>query len=433
MQVNLNNKYGNKFVTNKNDKAIFLFFGLAMWLVIPILGIFPLLFFVHLNRKPHSKLNYLVCLLIVLTITIFVSSLDVISDLAVYIDNYEYLAKKNPFEISGGKGLEFVMWVVSYPIYVLTNGSRYAFIFFWSFVFNAITFFVIVKGFSPRNYGLLLLFIVATPNFLGYQGFLVRQYLATIIFLVAVVNLENKLVFWSIYLFSLFAHVANLLYLPAALLYDKVKILYSKTIRILFVLAGLTLTFSTSVIFDLAQLLQKVLPGQYGAAILAKTYRYSREQTASEDLGIAFVEHLLIFSIVIFLVRYQQMQSDKERLLIFSYPIFLFLMFIGRNVHLFSNRFAFILFPFTGLFYYLLIEFDWKFGKRSILTLLLVGKMLYFSYFLVSIDRGDIAFNYMDNRALSSNVFDYIESAYDGFTDDIKIKELPTDRSVTGS
>ena len=430
MQANLNKKYNNNFLTSKNDKAIFLFFGLAVWLVIPILGIFPLLFFVHLNRKRNSKLNLLINLLVILTITVFVSSLDVISDLAVYMDNYENLAKNNPFEISGGGGIEFVMWLFSYPVYLFSGGSRYAFIFFWSFLFNALTFFVIAKGFSPQKHGLLLLFIVSSPNFLGYQGFLVRQYLATVIFFIAVVNMDKKPLMWGIYLFSLCAHVANLLYLPVLLLYDKIKILQSKSIKVLLVLSGLTLTFSTSIVFDLAVLMEKVLPGQYGKVLLAKTYRYSREQLESTDLGIAFAEHILIFLIIIFFVRHKQIASSKEKLLIFTYPIFLFIMFIGRNIHMFSNRFAFILFPFTGLFYYLLIEFDWKIFKKEIIALLLIGKLVYFSYFLVSIDRGDVAFNYMDNQVLNSSVFRYIGSAYDGFTSDIKIKDLPANRYI---
>ena len=192
MQVDSKKNSKNNLFINTNDKAIVLFLGLALWIFIPILGVFPLLFFTHLNRKPNSRLNFLIILIVIFTITIFVSSLDIISDLAVYVNNYERLATKNPFEISGAQGLEFILWLVSYPIYIISNGSRYAFIFFWFFVFNAVTFLVITRGLSPRNYGLLSLFIAADFNFIGYQGFLVRQYLATSIFLVAVINIDKK-------------------------------------------------------------------------------------------------------------------------------------------------------------------------------------------------------------------------------------------------
>ena len=76
MQLKLANNYSKDILSDKNDKAIFLFLGLALWVFIPILGIFPLIFFIHLNQKSKSKLNVIVSLLVILTITIFVFSSD---------------------------------------------------------------------------------------------------------------------------------------------------------------------------------------------------------------------------------------------------------------------------------------------------------------------------------------------------------------------
>ena len=430
MEVNTTQNYGSRLYANQNDKAFFLFLGLALWFFIPILGIFPLLFFVHLNQKHNSTLNLLINILVALTITTFVSSLDVISDLAVYVDNYEKLGKENPFAISGGRGVEFVMWVFSYPIYLVSNGSRYAFVFGLSLLFNILTFLVITKRFSPQNYGLLALFIVSSPNFLGYQGFLVRQYFATVIFLVAVIYVDKKPLMWGIYIISLCTHVANLLYLPVLILYNKTRLLKSNVVKILLIIAGFTLSFSTSIVYNIASISEKFLPSQYASIILAKTFRYSRVQEEASDFGITFAEHLIVFLIIIFLVKNKNLKSSQEKILHFLYPVFLFILFIGRDIQLFSNRFAFILFPFAGLFYYLLIEFEWKIFKREIITFLLIGKIAYFCYFLLSVDKGDVAFNYMDNRVLSSNIFDYIEVVHHGFTEDIKIKDLPPNRFI---
>ncbi|MEM6614587.1 MAG: EpsG family protein, partial [Cyanobacteria bacterium P01_C01_bin.72] len=209
MQINSPNNSTINIATHRNDKAIYLFLGLALWFVSPILGIFLLLFFVHLNRQSKSKLNLAILLTVILTITVFVSSVVIRGDLAVYVSNYELLGRKTIWEISGGGGYEFVMWLFSYPIYKLTGGSRYAFIFFWSLAINLVTFLVIIKGFSPQKYGLLALFIVATPNFIGYQAFLLRQYIATVIFLVAILCTQRKIVMWALYALSLFTHVGN--------------------------------------------------------------------------------------------------------------------------------------------------------------------------------------------------------------------------------
>ncbi|MGL5836520.1 MAG: EpsG family protein [Waterburya sp.] len=425
MQANSITNNIKNFVGNRNDKAIYLFLGLALWFVSPILGIFLLLLFVHLNQKQDSKLNLLILLTVIITVTAFVSSVDIRGDLAVYVTNYEKLGKETPFEVAGGGGFEFVMWLFSYPIYILSGGSKYAFVFFWSLAINLLTFLVIIKVFSPRNYALLALFIVTTPNFLGYQAFLLRQYIATMIFLIALIYIDKKVVMWSLYLLSVFTHIANLLYFPILLLYNKVKILESKITVFLMVFVGITAAFSASIVFDLASLVAKFLPSQYASVLLIKTYRYGREQVASEDLGIAFVEQFILFVIIILLVNNKGVKSSQEKVLKFLYPIFLAIMFMGRNIFLFSNRFAFIFFPFGGLFYYFIIEHKLKIFRQEIIISLLLAKVIYFIYFMNIMNNGETVLSFMDGNTLGSNLFDYIEVVYDGFTEDVKIKELP--------
>ncbi len=367
MQLKLANNHSQDILSNKNDKAIFLFLGLALWVFIPILGIFPLIFFIHLNQKPKSKLNVIVSLLVILTITIFVSSADIISDLAVYVDNYGKLDTESPFEISGALGLECLLWIASYPIYILSNGSNYAFIFFWSFFANAITFFVIAKGFSPRNYGLLLLFIVSNPIYIGFQGFLVRQYFATLIFLIAAINIDRKPVMWGLYLLSLFAHLANLIYLPMLLLYDKVRLLGNKVVVVLIVALGVALPFSNTLVVNLSERVAGLLPGDYSMLIVGKTAYYAKERVNESSFIVPLIEHLLIFVIIFVFVKNKNFKTAKEKLIYFLYPILFILMYLGKDIDMFSNRVAFLLFPFGGLFYYFAIDHQWKIFKRILL------------------------------------------------------------------
>lgn len=425
MQVNIRKNSKNNLFINTNDKAIFLFLGLALWVFIPILGIFPLLFFTHLNRKENSKLNLLVILLVILTITILVSSQNIISDLAVYIYHYEKLGTQTPFEISGSQGIEFVFWLVSYPIYIISHGSRYAFIFFWAFVFNALTFLVITKGFSPRNYGLLSLFIVSTPSFIGFQGFLVRQYLATLIFLIAVINIDKKFLMWGLYLISLFTHIANIIYLPILLLYDKVRFIKTKIAKIIIVTAGIILPFSTSILINFVSFFAGYLPEPYNTIILLKVNFYSLNRANDNSYTVIFIEQIIIFLIILFLLRNKKFKSSREKFMIFLYPILLFLMLIGQDIHMFSNRFAFILFPFGSLFYYFLIEDKWKLFKKEALIFALVVKILYFGYFLYQMNAGNHVLYYLDTKVFNSSIFDYVEIVHNGFTNDVKIQSLP--------
>ena len=426
MQLNLNRNLRQYKLVDKNDKVIVLLLGLALWFVIPILGIFPLILFIHLNQKTKSKLNFLVSLVVILTITVFISSTDIISDLAVYVDNYGNLDKKSFWEISGGQGLEFVMWIVSYPVYLISNGSNYAFVFFWCFVFNALTFWVIAKGFSPRNYGLLLLFIVANPVYFSFQIFLVRQYLATLLFLIAVVNIDRKPMMWLFYVMSLFTHVANIIYLPMLLLYDRVHIFKNKIVVFGAVLAGLILPFSASLFVDIAQRFARFLPSQYAVAIISKTAYYSRDQTGGTDIIIPLVENIIILLIILIFLKKKKIQASQEKLLLLLYPILLILMFVGKDINMFSNRVAFLLFPFGGLFYYLIIEHDWRIFKGFAIALLLSIKLFYFNYYLHNISLDNNVFNFLDGKIYDSTAFDYVELAVHNFTEDVKIKQLPS-------
>ena len=425
MQVNLAHNSSKNILTHKNDKAIFLFAGLALWIFMPILGIFPLMFFVHLNQKPKSKLNIIVTLLVILTITIFVSSADVISDLAVYVDNYGNLGKENPFEVSGAQGFEFLMWLVSYPIYLFSNGSNYAFIFFWSLLLNSLTFFVVAKGFSPRNYGLLLLFIISNPIYYGFQCFFIRQYFATLLFIIAIVNIERKPLMWGVYLVSLFAHFANVMYLPVLLLYDKVRILGNKVVLVLMVALGAVLPFSQTLFVDLAERVASFIPSQYAQIILGKTAYYAKERANESSFIIPLLEHSLIFFLILIFVKNLKFKTDREKLVYFLYPIFYVLMYLGKDIHLFSNRVAFILFPFGGLFYYLAIDRDWKIFKKPILTFILCFKLMYFNYYLYTVYLGQRDFHFLNDKVYSSSIIDYIEITYHNFTEDVKIKDKP--------
>ena len=93
---------------------------------------------------------------------------------------------------------------------------------------------------------------------------------------------------------------------------------------------------------------------------------------------------------------------------------------------MFSNRVAFLLFPFGGLFYYFAIDQQWKIFKQPILVLIFTLKILYFNYYLYDISLGESEFHYLNDRVYSSTIIDYIEVTIDNFIEDVKIKEKPT-------
>jgi glucan phosphoethanolaminetransferase (alkaline phosphatase superfamily) len=112
----------------------FLFISLAIWFLMPIVGIFPLLIFVQLNLLKSDNLsknivflNNLVLILVVLTVCILLTSYTIYSDLVNYVQTYEQLGHLNPLDatLSYGIGTEFIPFFLAYVVYNLTNGSVY--------------------------------------------------------------------------------------------------------------------------------------------------------------------------------------------------------------------------------------------------------------------------------------------------------------------
>lgn len=94
-----------------NYSIVVLFFALAVWVVVPIVGIFPLLLSVQLNLlKPGKKskseifLNNLLLILVVFTVSVFFSSVSVKLDLIGYIADYQQLDRLTPFEAAESYG-----------------------------------------------------------------------------------------------------------------------------------------------------------------------------------------------------------------------------------------------------------------------------------------------------------------------------------------
>ena len=203
---------------------LLLFIAISTWILVPILGIFPLLLWLqlrHLKRaKTIHKNNNLVenifILCIIITISIFASSTTVYSDTAVYIDSYEKMNWNDIFNQSQsnsdiyGYGLEMVLFILCYPIKILSNSSPYYFLLFFSLFVNIATVYI-AKSVSKKYYFLLLIIIFSTVVYYNHV-FLMRQFLSNVFLLIAAINIDF-LTFWLLLPLSLFSHLSTLPYL----------------------------------------------------------------------------------------------------------------------------------------------------------------------------------------------------------------------------
>lgn len=204
-----------------NYSIVVLFFALAVWVVVPIVGIFPLLLSVQLNLlKPGKKskseifLNNLLLILVVFTVSVFFSSVSVKLDLIGYIADYQQLDRLTPFEAaeSYGAGFEFIIYLLAYPVYYLTNGAAYAFLFNHALIINTLVVFVISKRLSAKYYPILLMIVFSTPTYY-FQIQVMRHALSNTFLMAAITTIESSGISFFVFLFlSAFSHFSNFIY-----------------------------------------------------------------------------------------------------------------------------------------------------------------------------------------------------------------------------
>ena len=207
-----------------NYSVVLLFFALAVWVVVPIVGIFPLLLSVQLNLlKPGKKskseifLNNLLLILVVFTVSVFFSSVSVGSvklDLIRYIGSYKQLDRLTPFEAaeSYGAGFEFIIYLLAYPVYYLTNGAAYAFLFNHALIINTLVVFVISKRLSAKYYPILLMLVFSTPAYY-FQMQVMRHALSNTFLMAAIATIESSGISFFVFSFlSAFSHFSNFIY-----------------------------------------------------------------------------------------------------------------------------------------------------------------------------------------------------------------------------
>ena len=208
-------------VSNVNQYIIgFLCISLAVWIYVPIIGIFPLLLFIQVNllnnENPGKKMgliNNLVLILVVFTICVFFTSYTIYSDLIQYVQTYEKLGNMNAFEatVDYGTGTEFIPFFIAYFVYHLTSGSVYAYLFVHALIINVLIVFVISKRLSRKYYPVILMLAFSTPLYY-WQIIIMRHALSNTFLMVASTFIESSSISFLTYLIlSFFSHSSNII------------------------------------------------------------------------------------------------------------------------------------------------------------------------------------------------------------------------------
>ncbi|REJ56871.1 MAG: hypothetical protein DWQ58_05545 [Microcystis aeruginosa TA09] len=434
-----------------NYSVVLLFFALAVWVVVPIVGIFPLLLSVQLNLlKPGKKskseifLNNLLLILVVFTVSVFFSSVSVGSvklDLIRYIGSYKQLDRLTPFEAaeSYGAGFEFIIYLLAYPVYYLTNGAAYAFLFNHALIINTLVVFVISKRLSAKYYPILLMLVFSTPAYY-FQMQVMRHALSNTFLMAAIATIESSGISFFVFSFlSAFSHFSNFIYV-AILVFLRIitkpqisflKIFNLKNIKIrknkktnrmlaisilglIFIVALLGFSMGKSSLSPIISFVQELGFSDIARSVETRSIYYEKYNEGG-DLRNIFTIYLLFIGIggLISILDKQNISTQKLALTIIFLIQFIVYVFVVTTG--FAGRACYLLLSMNGIFYALIIES--KLTKIKILNVMVfsfVGLifMHYIRNFLIQLAQGWIMGEehiFFGGQPLQMNLFDYIK------------------------
>ena len=413
-----------------------LFFGLAVWVVIPIIGIFPILLSIQLDLlKPRRQkpkllsLNNLLLILVILSITIYVSSFDIFADTRVYLDIYRTLDTKGIFDNYIVKDrYEFVLFLFLYPINILTDGSEYWCLLIYALFVNSVVVFYISKHFSAKYYPSILIIVFST-FFYYCQIFYMRQFFSIMFVLMAMVCLESDFLLFIIWSFlAIFAHLTSAIYIAVFLLIrgiyfvkEKLKIRLQKKDKIfLYLVLGLLLAFVIHIglkiysdpkeVYTYVSNLLDLLPDRrLGNSIQV---RVDNNDARDTDLFVFTIfRAIAILNIGLFVVI-KNFKNLTPRLLsldlfyVMSLFQIAFILVTG-----FNQRIAFLFLAFYGLFFSIGLDDRSKikpFGVVSLLTMFTAAANT-FNFLTIQETMIDTTgWSFFDGQPLAMSLYDYI-------------------------
>ena len=413
-----------------------LFFGFAVWVVMPILGIFPLLLSIQLYLiSPGSKkakffsLTNILLLLVVLTVSLYASSINVFADTRNYLDVYKTIDTKGIFDNEYVRDrFEFVPFAFLYLLHILTDGSEYWCLLLFSFSINSTVAFLISKKISEQYYPTLLIIIFSTFFYYSHV-FYMRQFLSIVLMLIAIAYLESSwliFIFWSFLAF--FSHFSTALYIAICIvsklffsLKKRIKIKYDKNNRILLyvflaflfsilLFVGIQIYSNPKAIYGYVSTILDLLPQKtLSTSIQDRVNVYDGRD--AELFAFTIFRAVAMACIGIFVVAkgYKKL-TPKLLALDFIYLLSIFqIAFI--LVTGFNQRIAFFFLAFYGFLFHIGLNQTDKlkpFGIISSLTMFTAAANT-FNFLTIQVTMIDsTGWSFFDGQPLSMSLFDYI-------------------------
>ena len=419
-----------------------LFFGFAVWVSFPIIGIFPLLLSVQLDLLRPSKkssqllsLNNLILVLVVLTLATYISAFDVFADTKKYLDIYIALDRQAPWDnYIADDRFEVVLFFFFAVVHYLSNESIFWCLFSFALFNNALITFYVSKKLSPRYYPTLLIILFST-FFYYSQIFYMRQFLALAFVMAAIASMESSwILFWLFSLLAIFSHTSSIMFVLVCLVAQSVDLIANQLKRkkwetrdkvIIYLLIGLLfgafiygaiqMYNEPKIIYRLINNVLEYLPqGQVISSVQGRIENNDSRDTEIFEVTIFLI--IAIFSLGCFIVRrnYEKISPKILSLILIFFVSMLQILFI--LVTGFNQRIAYLFLAFYGLFFCIGLD-DLKinqvnkvksFGFVSALTVFVAAANTV-KFIDIQVKMVDIVgISFFDKQPLSMSLFDYI-------------------------
>jgi EpsG family len=403
-------------------RIAFLCISLAVWVLVPIVGIFPLLLSVQINllqseekTRRISFVNNLILTFIVFTVCVFFTTHGVNLDIALYSKDYERLADINIFEAASayGTGLEFVIYLFAYPVYYLTNGSVYAFLFNHALIINSLVVFVISKRLSKKYYPILLIFVLSS-QFYYFQALVMRQALSNVFLMTAITTIESSgISFWLYSFLSVFSHFSNIVYNFIAMLI-KITHVYNENNKINRNLLFFIFPVILLLLFQLYRTYGNVLGLENIFDIVQqRTDNYQGYNEENNYFTYPFVINSFIILLGFKLIPEKKVKLTTKTSLIIIFLLQIIALFLVSNIG-FAWRIGYLLLSMYGFFNVFVIEskiIEIQYVKIIIYITMLFLFLIQFSVLLRQMSQGWVVGQqhiFFNGKPLEMSLFDYI-------------------------
>lgn len=434
------------FTIDSKYRQIILASALAIWCVVPILGIVVLLFYCQINlssnlEAPKKKrfLNFIPILLVLFTIVTYIATFKSFNDTDTYIGIYELLGRESPFSFPV-MDMEPGSFILPKYVSLMTGGNPKIFLLFQSLTMNvAFTGYAIL--FVPEFYPLVILINIMSQGYY-FQLFWMRQ-IYSLIFIIPAIYTNIFIWRWFLLTLGFFTHSASVIYAFTFILTSAKDILSVSigTVRSKLKIRNridrpklVMLSLSLLIIIMFGPLFQYILQSAgllsilTGDTVTDKVSTYTTDDSNMAIFSLASQLRTILDYTTIFIFALAADYSKPNPLLTRWTILFVtvFGLYIGSYISGFNLRIASVFFCVPGFFYAIPLlsgKFDSEPNKdrrSNIYVYVLVGsviiRILYFFNSLISSYETENYLTFWGGQTLTTPITGYFEFIFKCFT-----------------